>query len=248
MINCFIIEDEPLAQAKLAKYISGVPFLHCVGSAGNPLEITWEFAELGVQLVFSDILMPGMQGIEYLRTLRHAHPSHPLPGFIFISADPNFALESYELNVIDYFVKPYTFERFYQACLKAARTIRPDTPEAMPAADGYISVKVAYRYRMVYHRDIIYIEGARDYVNIVTTTGSYLHHCTLKQLIEHELPGDRFIQTERSYIINTDYIEDVGAQNITMAQVNERIKLGEAYRDAVYRHLNLPIKAKKGRR
>src|SRR3546814_8918980 len=87
--------------------------------------------------------------------------------FRSISADPNFALESYELHVIDYFVKPYTFERFYQACLKAAESIRPGTPEVTKAAEGFIAVKVAYRYRIIYHRDIIYIEGAKDYVNIV---------------------------------------------------------------------------------
>src|SRR3546814_260805 len=153
--------------AKVADYIASVPFLHGVGSAGSPLEITSEFVDLDVQLVFSDILMPGMKGIEYLRALRHAQPSNPLPGFIFISADPNFALESYELHVIDYFVKPYTFERFYQACLKAAESIRPGTPEVTKAAEGFIAVKVAYRYRIIYHRDIIYIEGAKDYVNIV---------------------------------------------------------------------------------
>lgn len=227
MINCYVIEDEPLAMAKIKEYIAKVPYLQLVGSASNPLEIAGGFAELDVGLVFSDILMPGIKGTEFLRAMRNP------PAFIFISADPGFALEGFELDVVDYILKPYGFDRFLKAVLKAKDRLRPDTPEPKQGGEGRIMVKVKGRMKVIWHRDILYIEGAKDYANIVTAEGRFLHHGSMVKLLDDELPPDAFTRTQRSYIVNKAHIASIGTSDILMDN-GEKIKLGETFRDAFY--------------
>ncbi|GAA0892233.1 LytTR family DNA-binding domain-containing protein [Fulvivirga kasyanovii] len=218
-MNCIVIDDEFPARAIIESYISRIPYLTHLHSFKNPVEALDFLKKNKVDLMFVDIQMPELTGTEFLRSLQNK------PAAIFTTAYPDYALEGYELDVIDYLVKPISFERFLTASEKAHKRI-----ENLPKqTESYWIVKADHKTHRLRYSDINYIEGAREYVTYHLKEGKLMSLEALKNL-EQSLP-DNFIRIHKSYIVNKDNISSKGTQWITVA--GKELPVGKSYRQQV---------------
>ena len=229
MINCVIIDDEPLAREGLASYVREVDFLNLSGSGENPLELLPLMERQVIDLVFLDIQMPKMNGIEFLKILQKP------PMVVITTAFPSYALEGFQLNVLDYLLKPVTFERFFKATAKARdyhRLLNRPAVENSGAneADDYFFIKCGTKYEKVLFEDILYVEGMQNYVNIYTLKGKYMTILSLKSL-EENLDKKAFMRVHKSYIVAVNKIDGIEGNEIFIQ--NNRIPISRNYRDQV---------------
>ncbi|MDB5021663.1 MAG: chemotaxis protein CheY [Pedobacter sp.] len=216
-ISCIIIEDEPLAAKVLAEYIGQVPFLRLTGTFKDALRATEFLQNNQPDLIFLDIHLPKVKGMAFLRTL--AHP----PAVIVTTAYHQYAVEGFELNVTDYLMKPFGFERFLQAVGKVKR---PTTTEAKE----YLYLNVQYKKVKICFSDILYIESQREYIKIVTDQQSYLTKMGTQE-IEELLPRSRFVRVHRSFIVALD---KVNAYTAEMLEVSGKpVPVGRTYKDSL---------------
>ena len=209
-IKCIIIDDEPLARKGIREYINDVEFLQLAGEFENPLKATDMLALGEVQLVFLDIQMPKISGIDFLRSLKKAPP------VIFTTAYPQFAIDSYDLNALDYLVKPVSFERFLKAVMKALEFYEVREKNNSAAPGGYFFVKADNKLVKLFFDDILFAEALQNYVVIHTREKKYITYLTFKS-VEEYLPTDRFIKTHKSYIISAEKIDSIEGNNIRLA-------------------------------
>ncbi len=211
-INCIIIDDEPLARKGLKEYIADIDFLELTGEFDNPLKAT-EFISNGkVHLVLLDIQMPKITGINFLKTLQTPPP------VIFTTAYPQHALEGFELNALDYLVKPISFDRFLKAALKAKEyyEVRErNHAETNHAAPDYFFIKADNKLVKILYDDILFAEALQNYVVIHTKDKKYITYLTFKS-VEEYLPPERFIKTHKSYIVAAGKIDSIEGNNIRM--------------------------------
>jgi DNA-binding LytR/AlgR family response regulator len=228
MINCLIADDEVIAQQILEQYILQTDGLTLVAKCRNAMEAFAKLQQHAVDLIFLDIEMPLVNGITFLKTL--AAP----PKVIFTTAYSEYALQGYELNVVDYLLKPFSYERFLQGVekVKALRGA-PAPSEAMPAADEHLVVKEKEGLLKIAFADIVYIEGSRDYMKIVTAGRNYLVHLTMKRL-EELLPSALFIRTHKSYIVAVQKIKIVKPAELVLADM-QTIPVSGSYKEEVMR-------------
>ena len=209
-LNCIIIDDEPLARKGLKEYITDIDFLHLAGEFDNPLKATELLSRGEVQLLFLDIQMPKITGIDFLKTLPNAPP------VIFTTAYPQYALDGFELNALDYLVKPISFDRFVKAVLKAKEyyEIREKNKADAPASSaGYFFIKADSKLVKLFFDDILFAEALQNYVVIHTKEKKYITYLTFKS-VEEYLPVDRFIKTHKSFIIAAEKTESIEGNNI----------------------------------
>jgi DNA-binding LytR/AlgR family response regulator len=207
-INCIIIDDEPLARKGLKEYIADVDFLHLAGEYENPLKATDSISEGKVQLLFLDIQMPKITGLDYFKTLQQAPP------VIFTTAYPQFALDGFNLNALDYLVKPVSFERFLQAALKAKEYYELRIKNnAVNAPQDYFFIKSDGKLVKIFFDDVLLIEAVQNYVNIYTTDKKYITYLTFKS-VEEYLPAHHFIKVHKSYIVATQKVESIEGNDI----------------------------------
>ena len=230
MINCVIIDDEPLAREGLASYVREVDFLNLGGIGENPLELLHLIDQQKVDLVFLDIQMPKMNGIDFLKILQKP------PMVIITTAYPSYALEGFQLNVLDYLLKPITFGRFFKAAAKARdysrlllRQVSGDQGKAEPD-DDYFFIKCGSKYEKVLFEDILYVEGMQNYVNIYTLKGKFVTMLSLKNL-EENLDHKSFIRVHKSFIVAISKIDGIEGNEIFI-QAN-RIPISRNYREQV---------------
>jgi DNA-binding LytR/AlgR family response regulator len=208
-LRCLIIDDEPIARKGLREYIQDVDFLLLAGEFENPLKATELLINDKIDLVFLDIQMPKMTGMEFLKTL-----SHP-PMIIFTTAYPQYAVEGFELNAIDYLLKPFAFERFLKAVLKA-RTLKESSQSAHKATTAdpdHFFVKSDNKLVKIMYDEILFIEALQNYVAVHTTTKKYITYLTFRSIEEH-LPASRFIRTHKSYIVSAARVESIEGNDI----------------------------------
>ncbi|AUC86115.1 DNA-binding response regulator [Polaribacter sp. ALD11] len=222
-IRCIIVDDEPPAIRLLEKYVSKVSFLELVTSTVSPLEALGLIDKGGVDLVFLDIQMPELTGIQLSKIVKGKTK------IIFTTAYPQFALESYELNAIDYLLKPFEFERFYQAVLKAKDENISVEKQIKPQSDSYLFVKTDGKnnFEKVYVKDICYIEGLKNYVAIHLKENQIITHNTLKN-IEEYLPKEQFVKTHKSYIVSMEHIHKT--DSISVYVNNKALPIGDTYK------------------
>lgn len=224
-MNCIIIDDEPLALELLEDNISRIPFLDLKAKFSNPIDSLSFLREEAIDLIFLDIQMPGLSGLQLLKTL-----SNP-PMVIFITAYKNYALEGYEFNVVDFLVKPVEFDRFVKACEKAQQQFLLKNPTIGSLAKSSIFVHSEYSLVKVQLQDICYVEGLKDYVKIhlSTTSKPILTRQNLKAM--KEKLGERdFSRIHKSFIVSLDKVESF-RKNIV--QVNGvEIPLSDSYKEA----------------
>jgi len=214
-MRCIIVEDEPLARNLLEQYIQKLPYLELVKSFSNPLEALDFLHTNTIDILISDIQMPELTGISLLKVL----PIKPL--IILTTAYPEYALEGYELDVMDYLLKPITFERFLQAIEKAKsrlQVINQATVQEANPVKLFIFVKDRTKLVKVKLEDIIYIEGLKDYIIIYTKDRRIVPLQTLKSF-ENQLPANQFIRIHNSYIVSFDAIEAIDKEKVQIVPI-----------------------------
>lgn len=226
MIKCLICDDELIAHQILEAYILQTPGLTLVAKCRNALEAFAKLEQQPVDLIFLDIEMPLVNGISFLRTL-----SNP-PKVIFTTAYAEHALESYELNAVDYLLKPFSPERFAKAVEKAKALISQSVSEQEREDDaGALVVKEKEGLIRVRFDQILYIEASKDYMKIVTPEKPYLVHITMKKL-EELLPQDQFLRTHKSYMVALKAIRLLRPDELVLTN-NAIVPVSINYREAV---------------
>ena len=225
-LNCLIIDDEPLARKGLQEYIDEIEFLNRVGSCANVLKASHYLSEQQVDLIYLDIQMPRLSGIEFLKTIK----SPPLT--IFTTAHTDYAIESYSLDVIDYLVKPITFERFLKASQKALEYYQLKARAGSNNADqmDYFFVRCDSKFEKVFFRDVSFIEALQNYAVIHVPGRKLITYITLTSL-ENQLPKDRFIKVHKSYIVSVPHIHAIEGSEILIN--NDRIPISRNLREEV---------------
>jgi DNA-binding LytR/AlgR family response regulator len=227
MMNCVIIDDEPLAREGMANYVREIDFLQLTGTCENPVELMKLLDTHPVDLVFLDIQMPKMNGIDFLKIVQKP------PLVIITTAFPTYALEGFQLNVLDYLLKPITFDRFFKSANKAKEYYQlithAGTGKTAQGAD-YFFIKCGSKYEKIYFDDILYVEGMQNYVTIYTLKGKYITLLYLKHL-EENLDRAAFIRVHKSYIVSIHKIEAIEGNEIFMQSY--RIPISRNYREQV---------------
>jgi len=233
MIKCIIVDDKPLAIDILADYVSKTPFLSLVYSSVNPLDALEYIRNNDAHLVFLDIQMPELTGIQVMKILQGKCR------VILTTAYSKYALEGYEHDVIDYLLKPVSYDRFYKAVEKARRLIDvPAQNNVVKIAGGNtedLFVKTGYKIQRIPLDSILFIEAKQNYIAIVTADRQVLSLQNIKS-IEEKLPAGHFVRVHKSYIIAINKINVIEKSNIQIGKNN--IPVGDAYRDAFFTRIN----------
>ena len=240
MIRCLVVDDEPLALHILEDYISKVPFLELVKSTTNPIEALTLVQEGNIDLVFLDVQMPELTGIQFLKI------SNGKTKVILTTAYSQYALEGYELDVVDYLLKPIAFDRFFKSAQKAQGIIQPSVKQQVAepvhqiqpqqqAADflsDFIFVKSEYKIQKVYLHQILFIEGLKDYISIFTENERIITLQNMKKM-EDTLPEKHFIRVHKSYIVALNKIDSIERSRIFIG--DKIIPVGDTYRDHFFK-------------
>lgn len=228
MINTIIVDDEPLALEILEAHISNIPELNLVAKCNNAMEANQALRDHEVDLMFLDIQMPQLTGVEFLRSL-----SNP-PMAIFTTAYAEYAVDGFNLEALDYLLKPISFERFLKASNKAIDKFKSERTATMSAdaEDDFFFVKSDKKMMKVYYKDILYIEGLKDYVIIRTETGRVITLQTMKSLVL-KLPSDIFQRIHRSYILNLTKLKAIEGNMVELIEKGQTkmIPIGKNYRN-----------------
>lgn len=225
MIRCIAVDDEPLALTLVAEYIRKVPFLELVATCEDAFEATKVLQEQEVDLIFMDIQMPGLTGLQFIQSLLKR------PMVILVTAYKNYAHEGFELDVVDYLVKPVGLDRFMKACYKAQELHQLRSGTAVTPSEFFF-VNVDYSLVKILFKDIIWIEVTGDYVKI------YLHNAAKPLLVrisakalEAELPKERFIRIHKSYIVSIAAITTIRKNSLFLDDME--LPIGETYKESV---------------
>lgn len=223
-LRCIIVEDEPLAAKVLSDYISQVPFLDLNGTFKDAILATDYLRENSVDLIFLDIHLPKLKGMAFLKTLIDP------PAVIITTAYHQYAVEGFELNVTDYLLKPFEFERFLVAVnkVKAAQTEKQRSNES--EIKDHLFLNVQKKKVKILFAEIVYIESQREYIKIVTTKREYISKMSTHE-IESLLPSNLFKRIHRSFIVSVSKIESYTAEAVELNGVS--IPIGRGYRDII---------------
>ena len=232
MPTCFILDDEPAAIEILRTFVAMVPALTLVGSATNPVVALGLIEREPVDLLFLDIHMPQLSGLAFMRLLPASTK------VILTTAYAEFAVEGFELEALDYLLKPIAFERFLKAVQKVPRTggLPGREAAAREETNDYVFVKAEGRLTRIAFNDIVYVEGSKNYLTITTASEQIVTLLTMKDLLER-LPSRRFVRVHKSYFVALDKIRAVDNNQILFQQAKGYVPLGEAYRTAFYQAL-----------
>jgi DNA-binding LytR/AlgR family response regulator len=233
MLRCLAVDDEPLALHLLTDYIGKVPFLNLVGTAGDAFEAAKLLQEKPVDLIFIDIQMPGLTGLQFIQSLAKR------PMVIIVTAYKKFAPEGFDLDVVDYLVKPMGLDRFMKACNKAQELYELRITATANAAAGagaataeFFFVNVDYSLVKVLFADIIWIEGSGDYVKIhLKSAPKPLLVRTSAKTLESELPAEKFLRIHKSYIVAVASITAIRKNSLFIGDLE--LPVGETYRDTL---------------
>ena len=225
--RCLLVDDEPPALEVLQAYIREVAHLELVGSCGNALDAFGVLQQLPVDLLFLDIKMPKLLGTDFLRSLRHP------PQVIFTTAYREYAYEGFELEAVDYLLKPVSLERFLKAVAKAGHPAQLAAPEpaALPNPDAFLYFRLDRKMVKVTLRDILYIEGLKDYVKIHRLEGPPLVVKQTVNSMEEKLSESNFLRIHRSFIVALDKVRTFSARHMEVA--NEELPIGRLFRARV---------------
>jgi len=226
MLHCIIIDDEPLARKGLREYIQDAEFLNLAGEFENPLKAADILLTGKIDLIFLDIQMPKITGLEFIRTLLHP------PMVIFTTAYPQHAVDGFELNAVDYLLKPFSFERFLKAALKA-KTFFDTTKQPAGIADkeqDYFFIKSDTRLIKIHFSDVLFVEALQNYVAIHTREKKYISYLTFKS-VEDNLPGAQFLKIHKSFIVAIAKIDAIEGNEIRIG--SHALPISRAFKDEV---------------
>ena len=225
-LKCIIVDDEPVARKLLKEYIDDISFLEFSGVADNPLKAQAILDAQTIDLIFLDINMPKLTGIEFLRT------SHSLPMVIMTTAYAEYALDGFTLDVLDYLVKPFSFERFLKACNKAKDyyQLKTGAEKNVAAGENYFFVKCNGRIEKLLYDELLFAEASLNYVTLHTINGKMMVYLTIKGIMEN-LPAEVFIKVHKSFIVNIRKINSIEGNIIHMGKAE--IPISQSSHDEV---------------
>ena len=218
-IRCLIVDDEPLAHQVLTQFIGQTPGLTLAGTCRNAMEAHDHLLQHPVDLMFLDIEMPLVTGLHFLKTMKNP------PKTVLTTAYREYAYEGYELDVLDYLLKPFSYERFMKA-ISRLPAVQP-IPAADTDEEKFLLVKERQGLLKVSHREIVYVEGCKDYVKIVTGSKTYLLHQTMKEMAE--TLGAAFLRVHRSFIVAVAHIKLLQPENVILTD-GSYIPIGNSYK------------------
>jgi len=214
-IRCIIVDDEPLAREGMELLVKEAGFLDLRASCSNAIEANQVLAEQPIDLIFLDIQMPRIRGIDFLKSLENR------PLVIITTAYPHYAMEGFELNVLDYLLKPITTERFLKAVNRAREAVLPE---------NYFFIKTHNGYEKILHQEILFIEASQNYSIIHAPRGKFMTLTALRA-IEEQLPTSRFLRVHKSYIVSVDKIQALSGNELTIDK--HKVPFGKNYKDAL---------------
>jgi DNA-binding LytR/AlgR family response regulator len=231
-ISCLIVDDEPAAIRVVENYLQNLQHIKIEGTCNSAIEAIQFLSDNKVDLIFLDINMPGLSGIEFLKALRHP------PVIVVTTAYREYAVESFELEVLDYLHKPFSFERFLRALQRVEETLkfRRAIDNVNISADGskdHIFIKSDKKYQKIRFADLLFIEAMGDYCKIITTETTILSYLSLKKL--DEMLPENFVRIHKSFIVQTDKIEQIEGNSLKIG--DHRIPVGFSYREIISRLL-----------
>lgn len=234
-IKALIVDDEPLAQDILEAYLAKLPEMELVAKCRNALEAFQVISKEPVDLLLLDINMPEISGIDLIKTLKDP------PKVIFTTAYSEFALESYELNAVDYLLKPIPFDRFLKAIAKVKELINTSTKTSViladkNAVDNLMFVKAEGKLVRINLSQVWFIEGLKDYVRLWTDTGKIVVHSTMKNFEDNLSMHKNFLRVHKSYIVNMEFISEIDGHMIKIK--DQAIIIGSTYKEDVLKILN----------
>ena len=229
-IKVVIIDDEPLARKGLKEYVGDVDFLQLAGEFDHPLKAADLISKGEVQLLLLDIQMPKITGIDFFKTLQQAPP------VIFTTAYPQYALDGFELNALDYLVKPISFDRFLKAAMKAKEyyELRQQNKASDNNEQTDFYIKADNRFVRIAFADVQFVEALQNYVCIYTAEKKYISYLTMKS-VEEYLPSSHFIKTHKSFIVNAAKIEAIDGNEIRIGE--HRIPISRSEKEEVMEQL-----------
>ncbi len=223
-LQCVIVDDEPLAITIIEGYLKKIPYIEIIGKFDNAIPVYEFLKENIVDLLFLDIEMPNITGIDFLKSL-----SSP-PAVIFTTANKNYAIEGFDLNVVDYILKPITFERLFKAVNRVYENINRETKTEKAESTEFLYLKENKKMVKVYFKNILYFESIKDYVKVVTLCKTVI---TKQQLnyFEASLNNNKFLRIHRSYIVATGKIDAYSLSGIDIGDTE--LPIGRKYKETV---------------
>jgi DNA-binding LytR/AlgR family response regulator len=232
-MNCIIVDDEPLAQQVIEDYAITIPYLTVIAKCSSAFEAFDVLRQKKIDLIFLDIQMPNVSGIDFLNSLEYK------PMIIFTTAFSEFALDAFNLNALDYLVKPIPFDRFLKAVNKAFdyynlknKGQEPFRENAGPAPGKFILVKSEYHTQKVDLNDITYIEGLKDYIKIHLINSKPVVTLNSLRNMAEKLPSDQFVRVHKSYIVSLSRVDSISRNRIIIGETY--IPIGENFKDEFY--------------
>src|SRR5258706_4224742 len=236
--KCIIADDEPLAREVISKYVTQIPSLQLVGECSNAIQVIEALQQTEVDIIFLDIQMPEISGTDLIRILKSP------PAIIITTAFQEYSLEGYELDVVDYLLKPIKFERFVKAVTKVFRRNDDSTPSSVMSnekpetqKDSYLYFRTERKTVKVMLTDILYVEGMGNYVKIFTANGTVITKNSMTT-IETMLPESAFIRTHRSFIVSKSRIASFNNEVVTIGKTE--IPIGKLFKNSVIKMLSTP--------
>jgi two-component system LytT family response regulator len=233
-IKCLLVDDEPLAITLMEKHVAQLDFLEVTGTCPNAIKALEILKNTGVDLMFLDIRMPAINGIDFLKMLRNP------PKVVITTAYREYALDGYDLDIVDYLLKPITFDRFFKAIERYMRSDNRALPAlTLPAVAEPLNIyiKSGYRNVRVNTDDILYMESLKDYVKIITAGGAITTKYRISDM-ENELSGKGFLRIHRSFIVNTKHVSAFTASDVEIGKTE--LPIGESYKALVLQALKSP--------
>ncbi len=230
LINCLIVDDEPMARKGLEEYVSEVEFLHLAGKCENALKASEYLNKGNIDLLLLDIQMPKISGIDFLKTLRNP------PMIIFTTAYSEYAVEGYSLDILDYLLKPIPFDRFLKSVQKARDffILKQKAQQIVPANQDYFFIRCDSKFEKVLYNEILYVEAMQNYCIIYTVSGKMISYITFSGL-ESQLPATQFIKVHKSFLVSIDKVKSLDANEITIGP--SRIPIGRTLKDEVMKKI-----------
>jgi len=231
LINCIVIDDDELDRLTVESYIEQIPFLKLEGSYANPLECIGVIEQKNIQLLFLDIDMPEISGIEFFSALKNP------PLCIFVTSHPEYALEGFETHALDFLIKPAKFERFQRSALRAHEFLQIKNKAKLydvKFADDFLTIKESYDLIQIKISDIIYLEALKDYTKVITPQKTYLTLSNLKNFFE-KLPDNRFLRIHRSFAVSVCQITKMEQNELLVHKM--RLPVGRTFRSEVNQYL-----------
>jgi DNA-binding LytR/AlgR family response regulator len=224
MINCLVVDDEPIARIGLLEHIKQVDFLNCIAACRSAIEATQWLQSKRVDLIFLDIQMPKLTGIDFVKNT----PNPPL--IIFTTAYPEYAVEGFELDILDYLLKPISFTRFYKASVKAYDYLNLKNKYEANSQEDYFFIKCNQRIEKIKTSDVLYIEGMSNYIVVHTYHKKYITYLTFKG-VEEQLPQQMFIRIHKSFLVSINAVKAIDGNEIVLEKLS--LPISKTYKEDV---------------